>query len=136
MRYNSTMPPKTILVAEDSHELAETIQDLLVMHGYRALIALSGKEAIELAETEHPDLILLDIRLPDISGYEVFYEVRNASWGNAIPFMILTASESIDVIAKNIAVPVEHILFKPRTSIPDLITKIEALLSSPAQAEG
>lgn len=123
------MTQKTILVVEDSHELAETIEDALVMHGHEAIVALTGKDAIHTALERHPDLILLDIRLPDISGYEVFYAIRDDAWGNQANFLILTASESIDVIAKNINVPLENILFKPRISIAELVAKIENALN-------
>jgi len=123
------MPPKTILIVEDSQDLADTVHDLLVMHHYRALVALTGKDAIALALSEHPDLILLDIRLPDISGYDVLQAVRKDAWGETANVLVLTASESRENIAKNIAISLDKILFKPDLSIPDLIAKIEASLT-------
>jgi DNA-binding response OmpR family regulator len=123
------MTPKTILIVEDSLDLADTVHDLLTMHGYRAIIALNGKEAITLALEEHPDLILLDIHLPDISGYEVFQAIRHDKWGKTARVLVLTASESKENISKNISIPIEHILFKPNLSIPELIVIVEARLT-------
>jgi DNA-binding response OmpR family regulator len=128
MSYNTTMQPKTVLIIEDSPDLAETLHDILVMHGYKAIIALSGKDGIALALEHHPDLIMLDIRLPDISGYEVFQTIRNDAWGATAKVMILTASESIENISKNVQLPLEHILFKPDSTVSTLIERIEARL--------
>ena len=122
------MQQRTVLIVEDSPDLAETLQDILNMHGYEAIIALTGKDGIALALEHHPDLIMLDIRLPDISGYTVFQKIREDSWGVDAKIMILTASESIENISKNVNLPVEHILFKPNSSVVSLVQRIEALL--------
>lgn len=119
------MQPSTVLIVEDSPELAETLHDILTMHGYNALLALNGRDAIVLALEHHPDLIMLDIRLPDISGYTVFQKIREDSWGINAKIMILTASESIENISKNVNLPVEHILFKPNSSVASLVQRIE-----------
>ena len=65
------MEQKTILIVEDSPYLADSLVDMLELKNYRALVAPTGKQAVELALTEEPDLILLDIRLPDFDGYEI-----------------------------------------------------------------
>ena len=122
------MQPSTVLIVEDSPELAETLHDILTMHGYNAITALNGRDAIALALEHHPDLIMLDIRLPDISGYTVFQKIREDSWGVDAKIMILTASESIENISKNVNLPVEHILFKPNSSVASLVQRIEARL--------
>ncbi len=123
------MSQKTVLIIEDSSVLAETLQDILEMHGYRALIALSGKEGVRLALAEHPDLIMLDIRLPDFTGYEIFQQIRQDVWGASARIMILTASEAIENIAKNIRLPIEHILFKPDMSVAKIAERIEQRLT-------
>ncbi len=129
VRYNSTMSQKSVLIVEDSIELADTLHDMLVMHGYTALVALSGKEAIDIALAHHPDLIMLDIRLPDITGYEVLHRIRQ-EWGATAKCTILTASESLENISKNIDLPLEYILFKPNCSIARIIEHIELRLST------
>jgi DNA-binding response OmpR family regulator len=123
------MPQKTVLIVEDSIDLADTLHDMLVLHGYNALVALSGKDAIALAVAEHPDLIMLDIRLPDITGYEVLHSIRQDAWGKDARFMILTASESLENISKNVDLPVKYILFKPECSISHIIERIESRLN-------
>lgn len=115
---------------EDSPELADSLFDILEMEGHHPIIALNGKDGIVAALTHHPDLILLDIRLPDIDGYQVFQRIRaDEEWGATAKVLILTASESIDNISKNVDLPVEYVLFKPEMSIADLVAKIKMRLN-------
>lgn len=122
------MPTKSVLVVEDSPYLAESLADMLNIKGYEPILAPNGREGVELALDRHPDLILLDIRLPDIDGYEVYRRIRESDWGDKAKVMILTASESIGNISKNIDLPKEFILFKPEWSVMDLMEKIDSIL--------
>jgi DNA-binding response OmpR family regulator len=122
------MEQKTILIVEDSPYLADSLVDMLELKNYRALVAPTGKQAVELALTEEPDLILLDIRLPDFDGYEVFRRIRDTQWGAQAKIVVLTASESIENISKNINLPTKDVLFKPEWSIPKLLEQIEIRL--------
>ncbi len=122
------MTPKTILVVEDSTNLAESLNDMLTIAGHKTIVATSGREAIDLAFQNKPDLILLDIRLPDIDGYEVYRQIKERSGNTPVHIVVLTASESIENISKNIDLPQERILFKPDWSVPDLLKKIESFL--------
>jgi DNA-binding response OmpR family regulator len=123
------MPNPTILVIEDSLYLADSLMDMLEMYNYHSLHASSGEEGVSLALTHKPDLILLDIRLPDINGYEVYRRIRTSDWGANARIMILTASESVENIAKNIDLPTEYVLFKPDWSIQKLMQQIEKRLA-------
>ena len=121
-----TMEPKKVLVVEDSLYLAESLRDMLTMHGYTALMAPNGKEGVRMALEEHPDLILLDIRLPDIDGYQVYHEIRKDEWGKTAKITILTASESVENISKNVDLPIENVLFKPEWGIKELHGHIQS----------
>jgi len=123
------MSQKTILAIEDSPYLAESLFDMLTLKGHQAIIATTGREGVELAINHQPDLILLDIRLPDIDGYEVYRRIRNDKWGATAKIVVLTASESIENISKNINLPKDSILFKPDWSVSDLLEKIETHLN-------
>lgn len=123
------MQVKKILVIEDNHELGESLNDMLELANYEPHIALTGRDGISHALEHHPDLIILDIRLPDISGYDVYHKLREDSWGKDARVLILTASESIENISKNVNLPREHVLFKPNSSVKFLLEKIESRLS-------
>lgn len=128
MRYNMGMAKKLILIIEDSPYLAESLVDMIKIKGHEPISAPSGREGVELAITKQPDLILLDIRLPDIDGYEVYRRIRENAWGAKAKIMVLTASESTENISKNIDLPPELVLFKPDWSVKDLLGQIEAQL--------
>lgn len=123
------MPQKTILVVEDSRDLADSLKDILEMEGYNPIIALNGGDGVTLALKHHPDLILLDIRLPDMDGYRVYQKIReDSSWGVNAKVLILTASEAIENISKNVDLPTKYVLFKPEMSIADLVLRIKERL--------
>ena len=118
------MSKKTILVIEDSSYLAESLVDMLEMKNFEAITASTGRDGVALALEKKPDLILLDIRLPDIDGYEVYQRLQEDTWGKTADIIVLTASESVETISKNIDLPIEDILFKPDWSMLDLLNKI------------
>jgi two-component system copper resistance phosphate regulon response regulator CusR len=91
------MTKKNILVVEDNHQLGESLFDMLELANFNPHIALTGRDGIKHALEHHPDLIILDIRLPDISGYDVYHRIREDSWGKDAKVLILTASESIEI---------------------------------------
>lgn len=119
------MEKKSVLIIEDSPYLAESLVDMIGIGGFNATVASSGREGAMMAITHKPDLILLDIRLPDIDGYEVYRRIREDKWGAKANIMVLTASESVENISKNIDLPPEMVLFKPDWSVKDLLEKIE-----------
>src|SRR6185436_590663 len=83
--------PKTVLVVEDEPTLRETLAEALEAEGYRALQAGDGKTGLALFRSEHPDLVLLDLMLPELSGLEVTRQVRAES---AVPIVMLTARDA------------------------------------------
>lgn len=123
------MESKSILIIEDSLYLAESLADLFTIKGHRATIAPDGRTGVKQALKEKPDLILLDIRLPDIDGYQVYRQIKDDEWGKDANVVVLTASESTDTISKNIDLPADHVLFKPDWSLQDLIAHLDTLLN-------
>jgi two-component system, OmpR family, response regulator len=117
-----------ILVIEDNKHLAESLVDVLSVGGYETHVCGSGREGLDYALQNQPHLIILDIMLPDMSGYNVFHKLRETDWGKTAKIIVLTASESIDNIAKNINLPKELVLFKPEVSVETLLTKVASIL--------
>ena len=123
------MEKHTVLIVEDSQYLAESLVDMLEITGYKPIVAPTGRQAVEMAAEHEPALILLDIRLPDIDGYEVFRRIRATDWGKTAKIMVLTASESTENISKNIEIPQKYVLFKPEWSVADLSKRIEEYIA-------
>jgi CheY-like chemotaxis protein len=87
----------TILVADDESIILRVLKYNLENSGYNVLIATNGKEALELAFKEHPDLIILDILMPKVNGYEVCSILKSDPKTRSIPIIMLTAmGEDID----------------------------------------
>jgi two-component system, cell cycle response regulator DivK len=82
---------ETILIVEDNYPNRKLIETVLRPLGYRLLIATNGIEAIELACREKPDLILMDLQLPIVSGYETTRQLKNIPDVAGIPVVALTA---------------------------------------------
>ncbi len=85
------MPNETILIVEDSAMNRKLVTTILQPHGYNLLIAVDGEQAIEIATRELPDLILMDMQLPKISGYDAAQALKSQPETANIPIVALTA---------------------------------------------
>ena len=83
--------PKTVLIVEDNELNMKLFHDLLEAHGYATIETRNGVEALELARTHHPDLILMDIQLPEVSGLDVTRWIKEDERTRAIPVIAVTA---------------------------------------------
>jgi two-component system, cell cycle response regulator DivK len=89
--------PGPILIVEDNELSRKLFQDLLEVHGHRTLATGSGREALRLIQTAAPDLVLLDIQLPDLSGVEVTRRLKSDPRTRHIPIVVVTASLLPDI---------------------------------------
>ena len=115
---------KKILIVDDEKKITEVLQAYLEKAGYLTAVAYDGRNAIKLAETELPDLILLDLMLPDIMGKEVCQVIHQKK---DIPIIMLTAKvDESDMIAGLQCVADDYIVkpFSPR----NVIARVEAVL--------
>lgn len=119
------MTPKKILIIEDSAELADSLEDMLIIKGYNALKATTGKQGLTMAATEKPDLILLDLKLPDIEGFEILRRLRSNESLQGIRVLILTASDVLDNTPVDIKISSNDVLHKPHWGINELADRIE-----------
>ena len=120
-----------ILLVEDNGDLAEGIEYNLKLEGYDVRIADNGRTAIQLGQTWNPDLVLLDLMLPEVDGYQVLRSLRSA--GARMPVIILSArGEEADKI-RGFRLDADQYVTKP-FSIVELIERIGALLRRSAQA--
>lgn len=103
---------RNILIVDDSEDNLYLMQFVLETQGYKVLIANSGKKALNYAKQYRPDLILLDLMMPQMNGYEVMERLRRDRTTSTIPVSILTANKYFSYAeAKNIGA--EGIVYKP-----------------------
>ncbi len=92
-------PAPRILVAEDHTDSREALRALLEAMGYDIITAVNGREAIELARRFHPDLILMDIMMPEVDGFEATRTLRTDDRFRRVPIVALTAMEGARELA-------------------------------------
>ena len=115
--------PKQILVVEDNYLNSKLLTDILEHSGYFVLSTASGQEAIHLAGLHRPDLILLDIQLPDISGMEVAARLKRDEQTRGISIIAITAFAMSGDRAKFLASGCDDYLSKPYR-IAELLTLV------------
>ena len=121
---------RTILVVEDEPTLRETLVDALEADGFRVVAAADGREALERFRAERPDLILLDLMLPELSGIEVTRIIRAES---GVPIVMLTAKDSeLDKVV-GLELGADDYVTKP-FSLRELSARIRALFRRSDQA--
>ena len=122
------MNKKHILIVEDEVTLLKLETILLKVKGYDVTGAVSGKDALEKLSRENIDLVLLDIMLPDIDGFEVCTRIRKEVRTAAIPVIMLTARKSPGDLERGVASGADAYITKPFKSAR-IIEQIERLLN-------
>lgn len=120
---------KKILVVDDSKELSGIMKDMLEFKGYEVTVANTGAHAIMLALKEHPDLILLDLRMPDLDGYAVARKLREDAWGKTVKILMLTAVGEVGDIPPDVGIKPGDYLLKALWGIENVETKIKQKLA-------
>ena len=116
---------RTVLIVEDDPAMLRGLKDNFEMKGYYVLTAIDGKQGLEAAMKEKPDLILLDIMLPEINGYEVCSHVREH--GLEMPIIMLTAKDQESDIVLGLNLGADDYVTKP-FSIKELMARAEAFM--------
>ncbi|HUF51461.1 MAG TPA: response regulator [Longimicrobiales bacterium] len=122
-------PRMTILVAEDHLDSRDALRALLEAFGYCVLEAVNGREAIEVALTGHPDLILMDIMMPEMDGFEATRQLRRHPATAHTPIIAVTAMEGAQRLA--LLAGANDYERKP-VDIRRLVAKVHDLLDVPA----
>ena len=110
---SDALPVGRILVADDNQQNRELLEAYLLDDGHEILMAADGREAIDIARAKHPDLILLDIMMPKLSGYEVCSQLKNDAATKQIPILMITALKEMGDIEKALAAGADDFLTKP-----------------------
>lgn len=119
------MAGEQILVVEDEHAVARGLEYALTVEGFSVLWAETGERALELARSRNPHLVLLDIRLPDTSGFDVCRQLR--AEGMRMPILMLTArDEELDKVL-GLELGADDYVVKPY-SLRELLSRVRALL--------
>ena len=122
---------KKVLVVDDEPDTLELVKLVLESAGFKTLLATSGREALKLAEASKPDLVLLDIMMPDMDGWEVFRKLKEKY--PAIPIAILTAkAQNIDRLLGLHVLKADDYITKPfgKNELIDRVKKLTGMATA------
>ncbi|TMA92954.1 MAG: response regulator [Deltaproteobacteria bacterium] len=119
--------PAKILVVDDTPKNVKLLADLLTVKGYNVVTAASGREALEQLETERPDLVLLDVVMPEMSGYEVCRTIRENPTTQILPVVMVTALDPAEERIKGLDAGADDFLIKP-INRAELLARVKSLL--------
>jgi len=123
---------KTILIVEDEEPLRRILRDVLQENSFTVLEAKNGKEAIDLALHGHPDLILLDLLMPEMHGMAALEKIRKDAWGANVPVIILTnlSANSEELVQAMVSERAICYLIKSDWKIDDVVKKVKEVLKA------
>lgn len=116
-----------VLIADDNDQNRELLDAYLADEGYQMLMARDGEETLQVVREQQPDLILLDIMMPRMSGYEVCEQLKNDSEFSGIPVLMVTALNEMGDIEKAVTAGCDDFLTKPVNQL-ELKTRVRSLL--------
>ena len=119
--------PARILVVDDTPQNVKLLTDLLTVKGYAVVTAASGPEALVRIEADRPDLVLLDVVMPGMSGYEVCQRIRADKANGIMPVVMVTALDPVSERIKGLDAGADDFLTKP-INLPELLARVRSLL--------
>jgi CheY-like chemotaxis protein len=119
-----------VLVVDDDRDTRDLLQTALEQRGYSVVLTASGKRALILARQEMPDLILLDLKLPGMDGYEVLQKLKAADSTADIPVVVITGSLTEEELKRQkvLSLGASRFMTKP-FAVDDLVTEIDGLIT-------
>jgi DNA-binding response OmpR family regulator len=118
-----------ILLVDDEPNIIQTLQDRLEMNGYSVVTAANGRDGLDKAISEKPDIILLDVIMPVMDGFGMLENLRKTEEGKNVSVIMLTARSQNQDIARAMACGIEDYIVKP-FDLSELLDKIEMILEN------
>ena len=118
---------RKILIADDEPSIVTAVEFLMRREGYEVSIARDGSEALERMESSRPDLVVLDVMMPQKSGYEICKRIREREDWRGIKIIVLSAKGRDAEVAKGLAMGADVYITKP-FSTRELMSRVKALL--------
>jgi PleD family two-component response regulator len=125
---HSTPPPRTILVVDDHDAHRRLLEMVLGAHNYRVISASDGHEALTYLQFGTPDAIILDVHMPDMSGFDVARRVRRLTRLRAVPILIMTSAAGPETRGRADEVGASAVIYKPIAGI-DLDRRLRTVLA-------
>jgi CheY-like chemotaxis protein len=126
---NNNQAQKRILIVEDNSDLAEIYSTMLQLDGFAVKIVINGEEALKAALDFHPNLVLLDVMIPVLNGFDVLEILRNTPETTNIKVVMVTALNKDGDIQRAKKLKVDDYLIKSQVSTDDIVEHVKRLLA-------
>jgi CheY-like chemotaxis protein len=125
-------PKKIILITEDEPPMLRILTDALMDSGFETLQAKNGQDGLALALEKHPDLVLLDLLMPNMDGLTMIQKLRTDGWGKNVPVIILTnvSSDSDPIIETVVKTQPAYYFVKSDVKLDQIIEKIKQIVTT------
>jgi DNA-binding response OmpR family regulator len=124
----STGRKQKILIIEDEATLQKALQEILLQENYEVISALDGKRGLEMALSEAPNMILLDLILPKMDGFEVLKDLKKDEKTKEIPIIILTNLGSTEDVQKALVLGATNYMVKADHDLSEIVEKIKGII--------
>src|SRR6478735_2756117 len=114
-----------VLVVDDEESITQLVSTVLRYEGFQVKTAADGRSAVQLARTFQPDIVVLDVMLPDLDGFEVYRRLANGS--DRLPVLFLTARDSTEDRVHGLTLGADDYMGKP-FSLEELVARVRAVL--------
>jgi DNA-binding response OmpR family regulator len=126
------MDKKTIMIVDDSRTIAWIVRETLERQGYNVRCAYSGQEALEWLDRQTPDLVILDVMMPNMDGLEVLAKIKGSPKTSLVSVIMLTSNSDHDDVLKGYRLGADYYIIKPFKQ-SELLHGIELVLGRQKQ---
>lgn len=120
---------KRILIVEDETDISDAIAASIRQGGFEALTAGNGQEGLTIALQEHPDLILLDLKMPVMDGHEMLKRLREDAWGKKVRVIVLTSMDDVNNVATAHEGNIYDYVIKAHMSLNEVMKQVRLALA-------
>jgi CheY-like chemotaxis protein len=118
----------SVLIIDDEESLRTILAKKFSDEGMTSYMAKDGKEGLAVALEKHPDVILLDVMMPEMDGFDVLSALRKDPWGKDAMVILLTNSSSIETVAKAVETGMSEFLVKTEMKLDDVVSHVKERL--------
>lgn len=122
-------PTRSVLVVDDEESLVKVLARKFTEEGVIVYTAANGREGLQMALEKHPDLILLDVMMPEMDGFDMMNVLRSDPWGSTVPIILLTNSSSIETVSKAVSSGMSEFLVKTDVHLDQVVAHVKERLA-------
>jgi DNA-binding response OmpR family regulator len=116
---------KSILIVDDEEDLRGVLEQKFIDEGFVVHTAKNGKEALDVALKQKPDMIVLDIVMPEMNGFEMLSALQKDEWGKDVPVIFLTNSSSLETISKAVEFSSAEYIVKTDIGLDEIVKRVK-----------